>query len=205
MTGPFRDTLQERIVLADGAMGTMLYSKGIFINTCFDELNLTRPDLVQELHEEYIGAGAEVIESNTFGANRFKLASFGLEDRVKTINETGARLARKAAGRKTYVAASIGPLGKPLRPLGKITREQASEAFREQAEALAAEVDLFIIETIPSIEEAKIAIEAVQTVSDLPIVADLTFSDEGQTLMGESTEQVVEALASYDLAAIGCN
>ena len=205
MSSGFGDTLHERIVLADGAMGTMLYAKGIFINTCFDELNITRPSLVQELHEEYIGAGAEVIETNTFGANRFKLASFGLEDRVRTINEAGARLARKAAGRTTYVAASIGPLGKPLRPLGKITREQASEAFREQAEALAAEVDLFIIETIPSIEETKIAIEAVRTVSDLPIVADLTFSDEGQTLMGESPEQVVEQLAPYDLAAIGCN
>jgi homocysteine S-methyltransferase len=205
MTANFRDILQERIVLADGAMGTMLYGKGIFINTCFDELNLTRPSLVQELHEEYLASGAEVIETNTFGANRFKLASFGLEDRVKTINEAGARLARRAAGRKAYVAASIGPLGKPLRPLGKITREQASEAFREQAMSLAGEVDLFIIETIPSIEEMKIAIEAVQTVSDLSIVANLTFSDEGQTLMGESPEQVVEELAPYELASIGCN
>lgn len=205
MADDFRDALHERIVLADGAMGTMLYTKGIFINTCFDELNATRPSLVQELHEEYIAAGAEVIETNTFGANRFKLASFGLEDRVKTINEAGARLARKVARRATYVAASIGPLGKPLRPLGKITREQAFEAFREQAEALAEEVDLFIIETIPSTEETKIAIEAVQAVSDLPIVADLTFSDEGQTLMGESPEQVVGALAPYEVAAIGCN
>ncbi len=136
MKRDFEKALRERIVLADGAMGTMLYAKGIFINTCFDELNLTRASLVQEIHEEYIDAGAEIIETNTFGSNRFKLGAFGLEDRVKAINEAGARIARKAAGKKAYVAGSIGPLGKPLRPLGKITPEQALEAFREQAEAL---------------------------------------------------------------------
>jgi methionine synthase I (cobalamin-dependent)/5,10-methylenetetrahydrofolate reductase len=205
MTRSFRDVLRDRIVLADGAMGTMLYGKGVFINTCFDELNLTRPSLVQEVHDEYLAVGAELIETNTFGANRFKLAPFGLEDRVKSINEAGARLARKAAGRRAYVAGSIGPLGKPLRPLGKITREQAEASFREQAEALTNDVDLFVIETIPSIEEMKIAIEAVRSISDLPIVAELTFSDEGQSLMGESPEQVIEQLAPYDLSAIGCN
>ncbi|UCG53113.1 MAG: bifunctional homocysteine S-methyltransferase/methylenetetrahydrofolate reductase [Candidatus Latescibacterota bacterium] len=201
----FDHEITERIVLADGAVGTMLYAKGIFINTCFDELNLTRPSLVQEVHDAYVSVGAEIIETNTFGANRFKLASFGLEDRVKKINQAGARIARKSAGQRVYVAASVGPLGKPLRPLGKITREQAFEAFREQAEALTDEVDLFMIETIPNIEEMKIAIEAVSSVSDLPIVGQLTFSDEGETLLGESPAQVVEDLASYDLAALGCN
>lgn len=205
MTRSFREILGERIVLADGAMGTLLYTKGVFINTCFDELNLTRPSLVQDVHEEYLRVGSEVIETNTFGANRYKLAAFGLEDRVKPINQAGARVARKAAGDKAYVAGSIGPLGKPLRPLGKITHDQAAEAFREQAEGLAEDVDLFIIETIPSIEEMRIAVDAVRSVSDLPILAQLTFSDEGQTLMGESPEQVVERLAPSDVDALGCN
>jgi len=205
MKKSFEESLRDRIVLADGAMGTMLYAKGLFINTCFDELNLTRASLVQEIHEEYIESGAELIETNTFGSNRFKLGAFGLEDRVQAINEAGARIARKAAGKKAYVAGSIGPLGKPLRPLGKISPEQARDAFREQAEALREGVDLFVIETMPSIEEARIAVDAVRSVSDLPIVAQVTFSDEGQTLMGESPEQVVERLSSARLAAIGCN
>jgi methionine synthase I (cobalamin-dependent) len=205
MKNDFDNALRERIVLADGAMGTMLYAKGMFINTCFDELNLTRAHMVQEIHEEYVAAGAELIETNTFGSNRFKLGSFGLEDRVKEINEAGARIARKAAGKKAFVAGSVGPLGKPLRPLGKISREQAVEAFREQAEALAPGVDLFIIETMPSIEEAAIALEAVRSVSDHPVIVQLTFSDEGQTLMGESPEQVVEEFSRSELSALGCN
>jgi methionine synthase I (cobalamin-dependent)/5,10-methylenetetrahydrofolate reductase len=205
MKRDFAKDLHERILLADGAMGTMLYAKGLYINTCFDELNLIRAPLVQEIHEEYIDAGAEILETNTFGSNRFKLGAFGLEDRVKAINEAGARIARKAAGKKAYVAGSIGPLGKPLRPLGKITPEQAFDAFREQAEALRDGVDLFIIETMPSIEEARIAADAVRSVSGLPLVAQVTFSDEGQTLMGESPEQVVEQLSALGLAAIGCN
>jgi homocysteine S-methyltransferase len=205
MSENFTESLADRIVLADGAMGTMLYAKGVFINTCFDELNLLRPALVQEIHDEYIAVGAEVIETNTFGANRFKLASFGLEDRVKSINQAGARIARKAAGKKALVAGSIGPLGRPLRPLGKISLNEAFEAYRDQAEALCEDIDLYIVETIPSIDAMKVAIEAIRSISDLPIVAELTFSDEGQTLMGESPEQVVEQLASYDVSAIGCN
>ncbi|MEJ2721771.1 MAG: bifunctional homocysteine S-methyltransferase/methylenetetrahydrofolate reductase, partial [bacterium] len=205
MPGDFRQAIQNRILLADGAMGTMLYARGVFINTCFDELNLTRPAMVQDVHESYLRVGAEIIETNTFGANRFKLAPHGLEDRVRMINQAGAQIARRAAGNRAFVAASIGPLGKPLRPLGKITREQALDAYREQAEALANDVDLFIIETIPSIEEMKIALEAVSSAGDLPIVAQLTFSDEGRTLIGESPEQVVEDLAGSDMTALGLN
>ncbi len=197
--------LQERVLLADGAMGTMLYSKGVYINTCFDELNLTRPSLVSDIHKEYLASGAEIIETNTFGANRFKLAAYGIEDRVRDINEAGADIARTAAGADAYVAGSIGPLGKPLRPLGKISRSAAFEAFREQAEALAAGVDLIIIETIHSIEEMKIAVEAVQSVCSLPIIAQMTFTDEAETLAGESPEQFVSAMEPYDVAAIGCN
>ncbi|MEE9271329.1 MAG: bifunctional homocysteine S-methyltransferase/methylenetetrahydrofolate reductase [Candidatus Krumholzibacteria bacterium] len=205
MASDFIEQLNERIILADGAMGTMVYSRGVFINTCFDELNLTRPNLVQEIHEEYVRAGAELIETNTFGANRYKLGAFGVEDRITKINQAGARLARKVAGDDVYVAGSMGPLGKPLQPLGQISRQEALDAFREQAEALAGDVDLLMIETIPSIEEMKIAIEAAQSVCSLPIVAQLTFTEEGQTLMGDTPEHVVEQLAPYDLAAIGCN
>ncbi|UCH85503.1 MAG: bifunctional homocysteine S-methyltransferase/methylenetetrahydrofolate reductase [Candidatus Latescibacterota bacterium] len=207
MSRDISQAIAERIVLADGAMGTMLYARGVFINTCFDELNITRPSMVQDVHEAYINVGAEIIETNTFGANRFKLAPFGLDDRVGAINKAGAQIARRAAGKRAFVGGSIGPMGKPLRPLGKISREQAAEAYREQAEALAenGDIDLFIIETIPNIEEMKIAIEAVSSVSDLPIVALLTFSDEGRTLMGEPPEQVVEDLSGFDVAALGLN
>ena len=205
MASDFIEQLNERIILADGAMGTMVYSRGVFINTCFDELNLTRPNLVQEIHEEYVRAGAELIETNTFGANRYKLGAFGVEDRITKINQAGARLARKVAGDDVYVAGSMGPLGKPLQPLGQISRQEALDAFREQAEALAGDVDLLMIETIPNIEEMKIAIEAAQSVCSLPIVAQMTFTEEGQTIMGDTPEHVVEQLAPYDLAAIGCN
>ncbi|MFQ5511697.1 MAG: bifunctional homocysteine S-methyltransferase/methylenetetrahydrofolate reductase [Candidatus Krumholzibacteriia bacterium] len=205
MARDFAQQLKERIILADGAMGTMVYSRGVFINTCFDELNLTRPGLVREIHEAYVQAGAELIETNTFGANRYKLGAFGVEDRIAKINQAGARLARESAGDDVYVAGSIGPLGKPLRPLGQVSKEEARDAFREQAEALAADVDLFMIETVPSVEEMRIAIESVRSVSSLPIVAQVTFSEEGLTLMGDTPEHVVEALSAYDLAAIGCN
>jgi methionine synthase I (cobalamin-dependent)/5,10-methylenetetrahydrofolate reductase len=205
MPDKFTEALEGRILLADGAMGTMVYARGVYINTCFDELNLTRPSLVSEIHADYVAAGAQIIETNTFGANRYKLGAFGVEDRVRKINEAGAELARRAAKDGVFVAGSIGPLGKPLRPLGNITVDEAFDAFKEQAQGLANGVDLFMIETIPSIEEARIAIEAVRSVSDLPIVAQLTFSDEGQTLMGDSPEQMVEQLEPYDLAAIGLN
>lgn len=205
MSRDFRDEIRHRIILADGAMGTMVYARGVYINTCFDELNLSRPSLVAEIHNEYVAAGAQLIETNTFGANRYKLGAFGVEDRVRRINEAGAAIARKAAGDNVYVGGSIGPLGKPLRPLGNLTREEAFDAFKEHAEGLANGVDLFMIETIPSVEEMRIAVEAVQSVSDLPIVAQLTFSDEGKTIMGDSPEHVVEWLSEYDLAAIGLN
>lgn len=205
MTLNFKDDIASRIILADGAMGTMVYARGVYINTCFDELNLTRPNLITEIHNDYIAAGAQLVETNTFGANRYKLGAFGVEDRVRKINEAGAALARKAAGKTHYVAGSIGPLGKSLRPLGNITHKEAFDAFKEQAEGLANDIDLFIIETIPGLDEMRIAIEAVNSVASLPIVAQITFSDEGSTLLGESPKQVVEGLEAYELAAIGLN
>lgn len=197
--------IQERILLADGAMGTMLYSKGVFINTCFDELNLTQPGLVSEIHSEYIRAGADIIETNTFGANRFKLSPFGLEHRVREINEAGARIAREAADERTYVAGSIGPLGKPLKPYGKISHEDALRAFEEQAGALDALVDFFFIETMHGLTEMKIAIAGVRAASERPIIAQMTFTEEGETILGESPELVASELNGQDLAAIGCN
>jgi methionine synthase I (cobalamin-dependent)/5,10-methylenetetrahydrofolate reductase len=202
---PFEEEIRKRIVLADGAMGTMLYAKGVFINTCFDDLNITRPALIEEIHEEYMHAGAEILETNTFGANRYKLAAFGFENRVQEINEAGARLARSIAGDRVYVAGSIGPLGKPLKPLGNIATEEAFRAFEEQAHALAPFVDLFCIETIHGLEEMKVAIAGVRASSDLPILAQLTFTEEGETIMGDSPEEVAAVLSTMDVAAIGCN
>ncbi len=201
----FLEELKDRILLADGAMGTMLYAKGVYINTCFDELNLTRPSLVAEIHKEYVKAGAEIVETNTFGANRYKLSAYGIEDRVKEINEAGADIARSAAGKNTFIAGAIGPLGKPLRPLGKISRTQAFDAFQEQARALAPLLDLFILETIHSLEEMNIAVEAVKSVSDLPIIAQITFTDEGETLAGESPERIAAEFEKFDVPCIGVN
>lgn len=197
--------IQDRILLVDGAMGTMLYSKGVFINTCFDELNLTQPGLVTEIHSEYLRAGVDIIETNTFGANRYKLSPFGLENRVREINEAGARIAREIAGEQAYVAGSIGPLGKPLRPFGKISREDALQAFEEQAESLALFVDFFIVETMHGLDEMKLAIAGVRSASQLPIIAQMTFTEEGETIRGESPELVASELNALNLAAFGCN
>lgn len=201
----FLSDLKERILLADGAMGTMLYAKGVFINTCFDELNLSRPELVEEIHKEYLDAGADIIETNTFGANRFKLSSHGLLNHLEDINRRGGEIARGAAGPGTYVAASIGPLGRPLKPIGKISPEEARDAIAEQASILAPYVDLFIIETIPSVRQMKIAVEAVRRASSLPIVAQLTFSEVGDTIAEERPEQVVEELSDSEIDVLGCN
>ena len=132
---PFLDALDERVLVCDGAMGTMLYAKGVFINRCFDALNLTDPGRVAEVHLEYVRAGADVLETNTFGANRIKLRGFGLADRLRDINVEGVRLARTAANGKAYVAGAIGPLGIRIEPWGKTGKDEAEAYFREQAEA----------------------------------------------------------------------
>src|SRR5829696_2795699 len=149
MTRPsFTDALASRVLVCDGAMGTMLYAKGIFLNRSFDELNLTQPDLVAEVHQAYVRAGADVIETNTFGANRVKLTPFGLGDRVKAINAQGAKIARHAAREQAFVAGAIGPLGIRIEPWGKTGVDEAEEYFREQiAGLLEADLDLFLLET----------------------------------------------------------
>ncbi len=159
----FRKKLQSKFIVADGAMGTMLYAKGIFINRCFDELNLSSPQLVKEIHQEYVKSGAEVIETNTFGSNRVRLGAFGMAEKLRSINEAGVRLARQAAGEKAFVAGAIGPLGTQIEPLGPMSFAEARAIFREQANALIdAGVDLILIETFYELNELREAIYAAR-------------------------------------------
>ena len=172
---PFIDALNQRVLVCDGAMGTMLYSKGVFINKSFDALNLARPELVEEVHQDYVRAGADIVETNTFGANRIKLGSFGLGESLVAINVEGVRIARRAAGERAFVAGSIGPLGIRIEPWGKTGVDEAREYFREQARALIeGGVDLFVLETFRDLNEIGAAIDAVRSLSDLPIVAQMT-------------------------------
>jgi homocysteine S-methyltransferase len=203
---PFLERLAEGVVVCDGAMGTMLYSRGIFLNRCFDELNLSSPNLVRGVHEEYVQAGADLIETNTFGAHRFKLGPHGLEKQVRKINREGARIAREAAHGRALVAGSMGPLGKPLEPFGNVSFADAVAAHQEQAEGLAeGGVDLFLIETMPSLQEARAALTAVRAVSTLPVAVSLTFSEEGTTFYGDKPEDVVAALEAEGVPLIGAN
>ncbi len=196
----------KQVIIFDGAMGTMLYKNGIFFNRCYEEVNLSMPELVERIHRSYIEAGARVVETNTFGANRFKLTQYGLEDKVREINLAGAQIARRAAGDNGYVAGSIGPLGSLVFPKGKIKPEQAMEAFREQISALLeGNVDLLIIETFRDIDELLLAIRAARDVSELPIIASLTFSEEGPTIFGVTPEQAAEILCDQPIAALGLN
>src|SRR3954452_8057215 len=203
---PFLEALDERVLVCDGAMGTMLYAKGVFINKSFDALNITQPDLVAEVHQEYVRAGADVIETNTFGANRIKLGSFGLAEKLQAINEQGARIARHAADDKAYVAGSIGPLGIRIEPWGKTGVDEARGYFREQALALAAGgVDLFILETFRDLNEICAAIDAVRSESDLPIVAQMTTEEDGNTLDGTPPERFTPELERRGATIIGVN
>ena len=200
---------QPAPIICDGAMGTMLYSLGVPQNHCFDECNLSQPDLVRQVHEAYIKAGAEIIETNTYGANRFKLASFDLADKVKQINVRGAKLAREVrevSGQPVLVAGAVGPLGKPIKPVGLISAQEARSIFREQIEALLeGGVDLIILETIRDLEEMKQAVIAAREVCDLPIVAQMTFEEDGRTQMGNTPAEVVAELEALGADVIGAN
>src|SRR3954454_2745437 len=203
---PFLDALEERVLVCDGAMGTMLYAKGIFINKSFDALNVSQPDLVAEVHQEYVRAGADIVETNTFGANRIKLGSFGLGDKLQAINEQGARIARHAADDRAYVAGAIGPLGVRIEPWGKTGVDEAREYFREQAQALAdGGVDLFILETFRDLNEIGAAIDAVRSVSAKPIVAQMTTEEDGNTLDGTPPERFTPDLEKRGATIIGVN
>src|SRR5205809_2889826 len=202
----FSEAIEDRVLVCDGAMGTMLYAKGVFINKSFDALNIAQPDLVAEVHQEYVRAGADIVETNTFGANRIKLGSFGLADKLHAINQQGARIARHAADEKAYVAGSIGPLGVRIEPWGKTGVDEARDYFREQARALAAGgVDLFILETFRDLNEIGAAIDAVRSVSDRPIVAQMTTEEDGNTLDGTPPEQFAPELEKRGATIIGLN
>jgi homocysteine S-methyltransferase len=210
----FADIFANRPVLADGAMGTVLYARGIFINRCYDELNLSDPGLILSVHEEYLQAGAEILESNTFGANRFRLTRHGLGGKVAQINAAGVQIAREAvkhlkekqAG-EAWVAGSVGPLGVRLEPLGKTGLEEARAAFAEQIRALAnAGVDLLIIETMPALNEAREALLAAhETAPELPVLVMVTVDDESNCLDGSSPQHAASLLTEWGAGAIGVN
>src|SRR3990172_5697354 len=209
MTHPFLQRLERGVVLADGAMGTLLYERGIPFDRSFDLLNISDPQLVQGIHRDYIRAGSELIETNTFGANRFRLAAHGAAETARQVNRAGAQLARNAreeVGEAVFVAGAIGPLGMPVAPLGTIAREDALEAYVEQVEGLVeGGVDLLLIETQTDLEEMKLAIQAVRRITNPPLVAQMTFTEEGRTLYGAYPEDVARAVQGLGVDVLGAN
>jgi methionine synthase / methylenetetrahydrofolate reductase(NADPH) len=208
MSADFRARLKQSAVLCDGAMGTLLYAKGIFINRCYDELNLSQPDLIRGVHHEYLQAGAEIIETNTFGANAFRLARHSLADQVREINRAGARLAREAAKSfDVWVAGSVGPLGTRIEPLGKTSFAEAREAFRQQILALVeGGADLIVLETFGYLEEIHQAMLAAKDVAaNLPLIAQVTIDEDGNCLDGADAETFVPKLVEWGADVVGCN
>ena len=202
----FLERLKRGPMLCDGAMGTLLYAKGVFINRCYDELNVSQPEMVGGIHAEYVKAGAEVLETNTFGANHYRLLRHGMEARADEINRAGVRLAR-AAGRDVLVAGSVGPLGIRIEPLGRVAREEARKAFRDQIEVLAAEgVDLLLLETFGYIDELHQAVLAAREAAPgLPVVAEVTIDEEGNALDGTAPELFGARLSDFGVDVLGCN
>jgi homocysteine S-methyltransferase len=208
MLADFLSRIKQSPALCDGAMGTLLYAKGIFINRSYDELNLSQPDLIRGVHHDYLQAGAEIIETNTFGANSFRLARHSLADKTRDINRAGVKLAREAAKSfDVWVAGSVGPLGTRIEPLGKTSFQEARDAFREQIEALAeGGVDLLIFETFGTLEEIHQAMLAAKDVNPaLPIVAQVTIDEDGNCLDGSDPETFAPKLAEWGADVIGCN
>src|ERR1700731_1350781 len=187
----FRDQLSRRVLVADGAMGSMLYDKGIFINRCYDELNLSAPDMIRQIHADYVKAGAEILETNTFGANRMRLAAFGLGEKLRAINQAGVKLAREAARDTAFVAGAGGPRGANIEPLGPTSFAEARSIFREQVETLVeADVDLLILETFYNLDELREGTFAAEEVAgpDMVIGGQVTMDDSGNLRGGADTE-----------------
>src|SRR5467141_3466981 len=207
MTITLRDLLNDgKVHVLDGAMGTMLYSKGSFLNVCYDELNLKQPKLVREVHEAYVRAGAEIIETNTFGAKPVKLRSYGLADDTAKINQAAAELAHQAAAGRASVAGAIGPLGVRIEPFGALAREEAFAHFGRQVKGLlAGGVDGLILETFSDLDEIHEALRAVRSLSDLPVIAQMTIGEDGLTYYGTSPETFARQLTAWGADVIGVN
>src|SRR5436190_18779848 len=206
----FREQLSRRVLVADGAMGTMLYARGVFINRCFDELNLSAPDMVRQIHQDYVKAGAEILETNTFGATRQRLAAFGVAEKLKEINRAGVRLAREAAAAKdgVFVAGAIGPLGVRIEPLGPTSFAEARAGFREQIDVLLeAGVDLLIFETFGNLDELREAVMAAREAAgnDIAVIAQVTIDDFGHLPGGADTETFTREMDSWPVDVIGLN
>src|SRR5215212_795097 len=203
----FRSLLEsDDVHVFDGAMGTMLYAKGVYINRSYDELNLTNPDLVREVHEEYVRAGADIIETNTFGATAHKLQQYGLEGSLRLINIAAARIAREAAGERALVAGAVGPLGLRIEPYGPTSFEEAKEMFKNQISALLdGGVDLFVLETFSDISEMRQAILAVRELCDLAVVTQMTIMPDGNTTFGTTPEVFTSRLDEWGADVIGLN
>lgn len=207
MPDPFKALLSDdHPHIFDGAMGTELYARGVYINKCYDELSLTDPDLLRSVHEDYVRAGAELLETNTFGANPARLAEHGLEGQVREINARAAEIARGAAGDGVLVGGAVGPLGLRIEPYGPTSRDEARGFFREQVDGLLeGGVDFFILETFADVSEIHQAILAVRNACDLPVVAQMTIQEDGTTLFGTAVEIIGQRLDEWGADVIGLN
>ncbi len=202
-----RDLIADgKVHVLDGAMGTMLYAKGFFLNVCYDELSVVQPKLVREVHEEYVRAGAELLETNTFGANPVKLSGHGLADDTEKLNQAAAEVARKAAGGHAAVVGAIGPLGLRIEPFGPTSRAEAEALFARQVKGLlAGGVDGFLLETFSDLDEIHAALQAVRAQTDLPVVCQMTIGTDGLTYYGTSPEDFTKQLDAWGADVIGVN
>ncbi len=203
----FLDALKERALLSDGAMGTEIYRRGVFINRCYDALNLSKPELIRGIHEDYVAAGADILTTNTYGAHRLRLKKYGLEAQLPDINASGVRIARQAAGDSCYVAGSIGPLPMLLKPSGPISGASARESYREQVALMLEEgVDLVVLETFRQLSMLEEAVEAVRSVSaDIPLVASFAFKPQRHYFVGATPEEVASTISTWDIDVLGAN
>jgi len=206
---PLAARLARGLLLCDGAMGTLLYARGVPFDQSFDALNLTHRELVLNVHLDYLRAGAEMIETNTFGANPVRLAAHGLEDRVRDINWHGAKIAKEARdiiGQPVFLAGSVGPLGRPVAPFGRVSPHEARAAFRAQIDALVeGGVDVLILETFSDLTELEQAVRAAHEACDLPVIAQMTFTEDGRTRYGHAPAEVVAALEALGVDVVGAN
>ena len=208
MRKPILDFIKNNIALMDGAMGTEIYARGVFINTCYDELNLTNPKMIKEIHRSYIEAGADIIETNTFGANRIKLQKHSLKNKLHAINYQGAEMAREMAGEEVYVAGSVGPLGERLEPWGVLSEQEAREIYQEQAKPLIdGGVDVISLETFSDLHLIQQAILGIKEKYDIPLMAHMTIGDDGNSLFGTPPERLGVKMQQFgaDIAGLNCS